>query len=167
MKLSKDFFFICQTESWVFAYFIVSQWFASIQQSEIVPRLIRPANLIRLVSLTRLQILIRLARLTKLMWILMQILMQVLIRLTRLSKLINLTRLKILISQMIFIKWTIFVRLMNSHERLLWAVFLLKMLIKQIIECKALLIRSANFYLWDKNINMISKIIFRIRFRLF
>jgi len=41
------------------------------------------------------------------------------------------------------------------------------MLIKQIIRCKALSAKSANFYLQIKNINMISKIIFEIRFKLF
>ena len=41
------------------------------------------------------------------------------------------------------------------------------MFMKQIIRCKILLTESANFYLWVKNINMISKIIFRIWLRLF
>ena len=91
---------------------------------------------------------------------LIQILMQILNRLIRLTKLMNLTRLRILINQIIFTK------LMNSWDRLLWAV-LLKMLMKQIAEYKALSARLTNFYIWDKNINMISKIIFRIRLRLF
>ena len=41
------------------------------------------------------------------------------------------------------------------------------MLMKQIIRCKTLLTKSANFCLQVKNINMISKIIFKIWFRLF
>ena len=105
--------------------------------------------------------------LIRLMWILMQILMQILNRLMRLTKLMNLTRLKVLTDQMIFIRLMIFTRLTNSWDELLWAVLLLKMLMKQIVKCKTLLARSANFYLQDKNINMISKIIFRIRLRLF
>ena len=79
----------------------------------------------------------------------------------------NLTRLKILTDQMIFIKLMIFTRLMNSWNEFFWAVLFLKMLMKQITKCKALLTRSTNFYLQNKNINMISKIIFRIRLRLF
>ena len=68
---------------------------------------------------------------------------------------------------MIFIRLIIFIRLMNSCERLLWAVLFLKMLMKQISECKNLFARLTDFYLWNKNINMISKIIFEIRLRLF
>ena len=117
-------------------------------------------NLIRLITL------LILMRLTKL-WILMWILMWILNRLTRLIKLMNLIRLKVLTDQMIFIRLMIFVRLMNSWKKLLYAVLLLKMLMKQIIECKALLTESADSYLWSKNINMISKIIFKIKFRLF
>ena len=124
MKFLKDFFFVCQTKSWTFVYFIIFQWFTSIQQNEIVLRLIRSANLIRLMSLTELQ---------------------VLIRLMRLSKLINLTKLKILIDQMIFIRLMIFARLINSWDELLWAVLFLKMLMKQIVKCKALLTRLTNF----------------------
>ena len=41
------------------------------------------------------------------------------------------------------------------------------MLMKQIIKCKALLTELTNFCLQIKNINMISKIIFEIQFRLF
>ena len=41
------------------------------------------------------------------------------------------------------------------------------MLMKQIVKCKTLSAESANSYLQIKNINMISKIVFRIRFRLF
>ena len=41
------------------------------------------------------------------------------------------------------------------------------MLIKQIVRCKALSAKLTNFYLQIKNINMISKIIFEIRLRLF
>ena len=37
---------------------------------------------------------------------------------------------------------------------------------KQIVRCETLSIRLTIFYLWDKNINMISKIIFRIRLEL-
>ena len=92
---------------------------------------------------------------------------RILIRLMRLTKLMNLTRLKVLIDQIIFIKLMIFVKLMNSWNELFWTVFFLKMLMKQIIKCKTLLTRLTNFYLQNKNINMISKIIFKIRFRLF
>ena len=95
---------------------------------------VKSTNLIKLMSLIRLQILIKLMKLTKLMWILMQIL----IRLMKLSKLINLIRLKVLINQMIFIRSIIFIRLTNSCERLLWVIFFLKMLMKQISECKNL-----------------------------
>jgi len=83
------------------------------------------------------------------------------IRLRALIRLMILSELSILNRLMRFIKLTNFMRWFSC------TVLLLKMLMKQIVKSKNLSTKSADSYLWDKNVNMISKIIFQISLILF
>ena len=55
---------------------------------------------------------------------------------------------------------------MHFSRDFFWAVFSLKMLIQQVAKCKALLTKLTDSYLQNKNINMTSKIIFKIKLEL-